>query len=96
MKHQLEFEKPIAELQRKIDELRKHRETAGIGVNFDEEIAAMEAKLEETRRQVFSNLTPWQRVQLARHPRRPYMLDYLQRIGMLAADAWRAARSCRA
>ncbi|MFM1770327.1 MAG: hypothetical protein RJA22_2856 [Verrucomicrobiota bacterium] len=78
MKHQLEFEKPIAELQRKIDDLRKHRDTAGIGVNFDDEVAAMEAKLEETRRQVFSNLTPWQRVQLARHPRRPFALDYLQ------------------
>src|SRR5688572_13557485 len=78
MKHQLEFEKPIAELQSKLEELRKHRETHSIGVNFEEEIATMERKIAETRKQIFSNLTAWQRVQLARHPRRPFSLDYLQ------------------
>jgi acetyl-CoA carboxylase carboxyl transferase subunit alpha len=77
MKHQLEFEKPIAELQRKLEELIKHRETHGIGVNFDEEISRIEKKIAETRRQIFSNLTAWQRVQLARHPKRPFTLDYL-------------------
>jgi len=77
MKHQLDFEKPIIELQNKLDELRKHPETHSLGVSFDEEIKQIEVKLEETRRQIFSNLTAWQRVQLARHPRRPYTLDYL-------------------
>jgi acetyl-CoA carboxylase carboxyl transferase subunit alpha len=78
MKHQLDFEKPIAELQSKLEELRKHRETHSIGVNFEEEIANIERKIAETRKQIFSNLTAWQRVQLARHPRRPFSLDYLQ------------------
>lgn len=79
MKHQLDFEKPITELQRKLEELTKHRDTHALGVNFDEEIARMEAKIAETRRQIFSNLTAWQRVQLARHPKRPFTLDYLAR-----------------
>ncbi|WCJ58474.1 acetyl-CoA carboxylase carboxyltransferase subunit alpha [Fontisphaera persica] len=74
MKHQLDFEKPIAELQRKLDELKQHPQAH----SFKEEIERMEKKLEESRRQVFSSLTPWQRVQLARHPKRPYTLDYIQ------------------
>src|SRR4026208_2074690 len=78
MKHQLDFEKPIAELQSKLEELKKHPETHSIGVNFEEEIATIERKIAETRKQIFSNLTAWQRVQLARHPRRPFTLDYLQ------------------
>src|SRR4026209_462025 len=78
MKHQLDFEKPIAELQSKLEELKKHRDTHSIGVNFEEEIATIERKIAETRKQIFSNLTAWQRVQLARHPRRPFSLDYLQ------------------
>ena len=78
MKHQLEFEKPIAELQRKLDELKRHRETHSLAVSFDQEIAQIERKLAETRRHIFSNLTAWQRVQLARHPKRPFTLDYLQ------------------
>src|ERR1041384_3187359 len=77
MKHQLDFEKPIIELQNKLDDLKKHPEAHGLGISIEEEIKTMEAKLEETRRQVFSNLTAWQRVQLARHPKRPYTLDYL-------------------
>lgn len=78
MKHALDFEKPIIELQNKLDDLKKHPETHSLGVSFDEEIKLIEAKLEETRRQIFSNLTAWQRVQLARHPKRPYTLDYLK------------------
>ena len=78
MKHQLEFEKPIAELQRKLEELTKHREAHALGVDFDAEIASIEEKIAETRKQIFSNLTAWQRVQLARHPKRPFTLDYLQ------------------
>jgi acetyl-CoA carboxylase carboxyl transferase subunit alpha len=78
MKHQLEFEKPIIELQRKLEELKKHPETHSLGVSFEEEIAQIEKKIAETRRQIFSNLTAWQRVQLARHPKRPFTLDYLE------------------
>jgi acetyl-CoA carboxylase carboxyl transferase subunit alpha len=78
MKHQLEFEKPIAELQNKLEELRKHKATHSLDVNIDVEIAQIEEKIAETRKQIFSNLTAWQRVQLARHPRRPYTLDYLE------------------
>jgi acetyl-CoA carboxylase carboxyl transferase subunit alpha len=77
MKHQLDFEKPIIELQNKLDELRKHPESHSLGISFEKEIQLIEKKLEETRRQIFSNLTAWQRVQLARHPKRPYTLDYL-------------------
>jgi len=74
MKHQLDFEKPIIELQRKLDELKKHPET--LGLNFDTEVAQIETKIAETRRQIYSNLSAWQRVQLARHPKRPFSLDY--------------------
>ncbi len=76
MKNLLDFEKPIFEIQSKLDELRKHPET--LGVSFEEEIKKFEEKLEETRKQIFSNLTAAQRVQLARHPKRPFTLDYLQ------------------
>ena len=77
MKHQLDFEKPITELQNKLEDLRQHPEAHSIAVSFEEEIIQIERKIDETRRQIYSNLTPWQRVQLARHPKRPYTLDYL-------------------
>ena len=77
MKHYLDFEKPILELQRKLDELRRHPDAHSLGISLDEEVAQIERKIAETRREIFSNLTAWQRVQLARHPKRPYTLDYL-------------------
>ncbi|MBM3870318.1 MAG: acetyl-CoA carboxylase carboxyltransferase subunit alpha [Verrucomicrobia bacterium] len=80
MKHQLEFEKPIFELQRKLDELRKHPEKHAMGVSFEDEAKSIERKLEETRKQIYSNLTAWQRVMLARHPKRPYTLDYFRTV----------------
>ena len=80
MKHQLDFEKPIIELQNKLEELRQHPEKHSLGISFEEELRIIERKLEETRRQVFLNLTAWQRVQLARHPKRPYTLDYIEAI----------------
>lgn len=76
MKHYLDFEKPIVELQRKLDDLRKHQQTHSIGISLEEEIAQIERKLEETRKNIFTDLSPWQRVQLARHPKRPFALDY--------------------
>lgn len=78
MKHQLDFEKPILEMQRKLEELRKHPETHSLGISFEEEVSVIEKKIEETRRQIFANLNAWQRVQVARHPKRPYTLDYIK------------------
>jgi len=71
----LEFEKPIAELERELDKLRSH--SASQDIDMSGEIAQMEEKVAETRRQIYINLTPWQRVQIARHTQRPFMLDYL-------------------
>ncbi|MDP4220970.1 MAG: acetyl-CoA carboxylase carboxyltransferase subunit alpha [Bacteroidota bacterium] len=69
----LEFEKPVAELEEKIAEMR----SLGESVDLSDEIATMEIKAEELRHQIFENLNRWQRVQLARHPDRPYSLDYI-------------------
>ena len=77
MKHQLDFEKPIIELQNKLAELKKHPELHSMGISFEEEAAQIEKKIEETRRQIFSKLTAWERVKIARHPKRPFTLDYL-------------------
>jgi acetyl-CoA carboxylase carboxyl transferase subunit alpha len=78
MKHQLDFEKPIVEMQSKLADLKKHPETHALGISFEEEIQRIEKKIEETRRHIFSNLAAWQRVQLARHPKRPFTLDYVK------------------
>lgn len=80
MKHQLDFEKPIVELQRKLEELKKHPETHAMDIRMDDEIRRIEVKIAETRSQIYSELTPWQRVQIARHPRRPYTSDYLKMV----------------
>ncbi len=77
MKHQLDFEKPIFELQRKLDELKKHPEDHSMGISFEEEVALIEKKIQETKRQVFARLSAWDRVKIARHSKRPYTLDYL-------------------
>ncbi len=74
----LDFEKPVLELEQKIAELRSHAE--GQGLRADEELADLERKAEDLRREIYANLTAYQRVQLARHPRRPFSLDYIQRI----------------
>lgn len=74
----LDFEQPIAELQQKIEELR-HMED-GSQVSLSEEIARLETKSRQLTEQIFSKLEPWQIAQLARHPQRPYSLDYVQAI----------------
>jgi acetyl-CoA carboxylase carboxyl transferase subunit alpha len=71
----LEFEKPIAELERELDKLRS--KAASQNIDMSDEIARMEEKLAETKMSIYENLTPWQRVQIARHTQRPFMLDYL-------------------
>ena len=70
MKHHLDFEKPLIELQQKLDELRRTQQANPLRPHWDDEIRAIEAKLAETRRHIYENLTAWQRVQLARHHRR--------------------------
>ncbi|KAB2925495.1 MAG: acetyl-CoA carboxylase carboxyltransferase subunit alpha [Bacteroidetes bacterium] len=70
----LEFEKPIHELEQKIEEIK----TLGESVDVSAEVKTLEKKVNQLRENIFSNLTRWQRVQLARHPERPYTLDYIQ------------------
>ncbi|MBI3087843.1 MAG: acetyl-CoA carboxylase carboxyltransferase subunit alpha [Candidatus Omnitrophica bacterium] len=74
--YRYEFEKPIAELERRLQELRKGGERKADPAAT----RTLEAQLEQLKRKVYGNLTAWQRVQLARHPLRPYTLDYVQRL----------------
>jgi acetyl-CoA carboxylase carboxyl transferase subunit alpha len=69
----LDFEKPILELEQKIIEMRKYEDNLDIA----DEIKTLESKVNQLRESIFTNLTRWQRVQLARHPDRPYTLDYI-------------------
>jgi len=74
----LDFEKPVLELEQKIQELR---DSAGArGLDAKAELEDLERKADQLRREVYASLTAYQRVQLARHPRRPFTLDYIQRI----------------
>jgi acetyl-CoA carboxylase carboxyl transferase subunit alpha len=73
----LEFEKPILELQRRLQDLKAHSDEHAI--DFDREVESMELKIRETRRDIYENLTAWQRVQIARHVQRPFALDYVSR-----------------
>ena len=74
----LEFEQPIAELEAKIEELRLVG--SGSDVNISEEIGKLQEKSITLTENIFGNLSPWQISQLARHPKRPYTLDYIQRL----------------
>jgi acetyl-CoA carboxylase carboxyl transferase subunit alpha len=74
----LEFEKPLQELERKIEELRQLG--ADQKMDVEDEAASLQRRLEATRFEIYQNLTPMQRVLVARHPRRPYTLDYLSTI----------------
>ncbi len=78
MSHFLDFEQPIAELRAKIEELRLV--DSDEKVNLSEEIARLEAKAQDLTRSIFKNLSAWQVTQLARHPLRPYTLDYISRV----------------
>ena len=75
---QLDFEKPILELQQKMKELQDFSDEQNIDVNS--EIKNMEQKIFDLKKDIYSNLTPWQKVQVARHPDRPYTLDYINEI----------------
>lgn len=74
----LEFEKPIVELEQKIAEMQEYARAANIDLSDD--ISRLEKKAEEKRKSIFSNLSRWQKYQLAKHPDRPYTLDYVERI----------------
>ena len=76
MRTYLDFEKPIAELESKVEEL-KSLEDNGNGVSIAEEIATLEAKAQQALEYTYSRLTPWQKTQVARHPERPHCLDYI-------------------
>ena len=73
----LDFEKPVLELERRLQDLKNHSDEHD--VDLDSAVKAVEGKLRETRRQIYSNLTAWQRVQIARHVQRPFALDYIER-----------------
>ena len=77
MQHTLEFEKPIVELEDKIADLKKMQ---GENLNVEEEVRNLEKKMIGLREGIFNKLTPWQKVQLSRHPERPYATDYIERI----------------
>lgn len=74
----LEFEQPIAELEAKIEELRYVQDDSAVDIS--EEIGRLEAKSQALTKDIYARLTPWQIAQVARHPQRPYALDYIQLI----------------
>jgi acetyl-CoA carboxylase carboxyl transferase subunit alpha len=78
MRHFLDFEKPVAELERTIDELRRTQEPGGI--NIEEEVQRLTDKVDKQLRLTYAKLTPWQKTQVARHPERPHALDYIGRL----------------
>ncbi|MDT0575207.1 acetyl-CoA carboxylase carboxyltransferase subunit alpha [Croceicoccus sp. F390] len=76
----LEFEKPLAELQARISELRQTGERSDVPVNIEAEVAKLEAKAQAQLATIYRSLTPWQKTQVARHPARPHFHDYVGHI----------------
>jgi acetyl-CoA carboxylase carboxyl transferase subunit alpha len=74
----LEFEKPIVELEKKISDMKDF--STGETIELSGEIASLQKKLDKLRKEIYENLTRWQKVQLSRHPKRPYALDYINEI----------------
>jgi acetyl-CoA carboxylase carboxyl transferase subunit alpha len=72
----LDFEKPVIELEKKIAEMKDY--ALATGVDLGDDIKRLEQKAEQLRKEIYSRLSRWQRVQLARHPQRPFTLDYIQ------------------
>src|SRR5437879_12546187 len=72
--HTLDFERPLLELERQIEEMK--RVASDTAVDVSKELTALEGKLAGLREEIYKSLTPMQRVQVARHPKRPYTLDY--------------------
>jgi acetyl-CoA carboxylase alpha subunit len=95
-RHFLEFEQPIAELETKIEELRYVQNESAVDIS--EEIDRLDKKSQQLAKDIYANLSPWQVTQIARHPQRPYTLDYLneiftdfQELHGDRAFAWRAS-----
>ena len=74
----LDFEKPLHELEEQIQELKRF--TAAQGIDRSQEIAALESQLRAVTERIYAQLTPWDKVQLARHPARPYTLDFIRMV----------------
>ncbi|MES2307996.1 MAG: acetyl-CoA carboxylase carboxyltransferase subunit alpha [Verrucomicrobiota bacterium] len=74
----LEFEKPIMELEKKIREMEAHSTQHDLAI--EKEMISLRKKLESMSQEIYGNLTPWQRVQIVRHPKRPFLMDYIDRI----------------
>tara|TARA_B100001248_G_scaffold196331_1_gene150973 strand:+ start:2669 stop:3628 length:960 start_codon:yes stop_codon:yes gene_type:complete len=77
-KNSLEFEKPLLKLEKQLEDLMTSSKNSDL--DFSDEIQAIESKIELTKREVYADLSPWQKVQLSRHPNRPYTNDYIERI----------------
>lgn len=77
-KHSLDFEKPLMDLEKQLDDLLQSSQSSDL--DFSQEIKAIEKKIDLTKREVYSDLSSWQKVQLSRHPNRPFSLDYIERI----------------
>src|SRR5262245_11886642 len=82
MRSYLDFEKPVAELEAKVEELRAMQE-GGNSADITDDIARLEAKAAQALKDLYAELTPWQKTQVARHPQRPHCLDY---VGALVTD----------
>ena len=74
----LDFERDLVALQKQIDELKEQAKTNGL--DLDEPVRKLEAQAAKKRREIYANLSPWQQVQISRHPNRPYALDYVERM----------------
>ena len=85
----LDFEKPVEELIDQMDKLKQVGEKSKVDISAS--IKELEVKIQATRKKIAEKLTPWQRVQLSRHPDRPYTLDYIQYINRrpIYGTAWR-------
>ena len=79
MRSYLDFEKPVAEIEAKLEELRA-LETSESAAAIGEEIGRLEAKAAQTLKDLYASLTPWQKTQVARHPQRPHCLDYVAQL----------------
>ena len=77
-KNSLEFEKPLLKLEKQLEDLMTSSKNSDL--DFSDEIQAIESKIELTKREVYADLSSWQKVQLSRHPNRPYTNDYIERI----------------
>ena len=89
----LEFEQPIAELETKIDELRFVQDDSALDIS--EEIARLQKKSQQLTKEIYAKLSAWQISQVARHPQRPYALDYMQGMFTGFRGTARRPRVCR-